>query len=420
MNYLHLHPTKKLLVKSLLLAIVAACFACVNKDAVGQTKTVVLQDTTVTKPVAELPGYDSLQLTSTQSITAAEGTKSVLFNTAGTKLYAMNLEGMSVYEFDASTKKITREFLFKPTRGTGWDYVREKPVASFQEKPVEACFSNDDKFLWVSLHNADGIVPLPVDSAAAATMRTDSDSSSYKKKKKMYVKVPGKKGKDSLYVPLIITGKTPKVIARTANSSHLLVSNWHSYNVSILNVDEHAYPYASIVKNIPVTAIPRGIVVDDKNNRSYVAIMGSASLATLNNTDWTKEKDIAVASNPRHVVMDDSARIFVSYNKLAKVACIDAVTGKTLFTAKTAAQPRTIMLSKNKKFLIVTCYSGNTVEVFKIDDNKFTKKYTLPCKGKPVGVDIRETDDTLEAWVCNYVGGNIKIFSFKKFDSLKQ
>lgn len=391
--------------------ICCAFTSCFEADAVKAQTAAVKNN--IDSPASEqvVPDYDSLQLTGTQSITASEGTKSVIFNTTGTKLYAMNLEGMSVYEFDASTKKITREFIFRPHKGTGWDYVREKPVPSFQEKPVEACFSNNDKFLWVSLHNAGGIVPLPVDS----TISFDTLGLSYKNKKKLYVKVPGQKHKDSLYVPLILTGKTPKVIARTLNSSHLLVSNWHSYNVSVLKLDENVYPFATLEKNLPVTAIPRGIVVDDKNEKSYVAIMGSATLAVINNKNWSKEKDIDVASNPRHVVMDDSGHIFVSYNKLAKVACIDVATGKTLFTAKTAAQPRTIILSKNKKFLIVTCYSGNTVEVFKIDDNKFTKKYTLPCKGKPVGVDVRETDDTLEAWVCNYVGGNIKIFSFKKY-----
>ena len=46
------------------------------------------------------------------------GTKSVIFNATGSKLYAMNLEGMSVYEFDQSSRKLTREFKFTP-QGNG-------------------------------------------------------------------------------------------------------------------------------------------------------------------------------------------------------------------------------------------------------------------------------------------------------------
>jgi 6-phosphogluconolactonase (cycloisomerase 2 family) len=113
-------------------------------------------------------------------------------------------------------------------------------------------------------------------------------------------------------------------------------------------------------------------------------------------------------------VMDTSGHIFVSYNRLAKVACIDAETGKTLFTAPTHKQPRTIILSKNHKFLFVTCYSSDFVEVFKINDASFTKIASLPCKGHPVGVDVFENNDKLEAWVCSYSNGSISVFSFNK------
>jgi DNA-binding beta-propeller fold protein YncE len=173
-------------------------------------------------------------------------------------------------------------------------------------------------------------------------------------------------------------------------------------------------PYGKLVKNIPVTAIPRGIAVDDKNNKSYIAIMGGKTITVVDNQTWKIEKDIQVASTPRHIVMDTSGHLFVSYNSLAKIGCIDAATGKTLFSIATNAEPRTIVLSKNYKFLFVTCYKGNTVDVFKVNSNSFTKLYSLECKGKPVGVDIHENENKLEAWVCNYVGGNLKVFSFKK------
>jgi DNA-binding beta-propeller fold protein YncE len=161
-------------------------------------------------------------------------------------------------------------------------------------------------------------------------------------------------------------------------------------------------------------ARPRGIVVDDKNNRSYVAIMGGASLAVINNETWKRDGEIPVATNPRHVVMDTSGHIFVSYNSLGKIACLDATTGNTLFTASTHGKPRTIILSKNQKFLFATCYSSDTVDVFKINPDSFTKIHSLPCKGHPVGVDIYEDDDKLEAWVCSYTYGTISVFSFRK------
>lgn len=371
-------------------------------------------DTLATRPKADtiIPPkpYDHLEYDKKEILTAAGGTKSVLFNSRGTRLYAMNLEGMSVYEFDQASRKITREFKFTPTRGTGWDYNRSRPIASFQEKPVEACFSHDDKILWVSLHNADGIVPIWVDDFA----KNNAVTTATQKTKPVTVLYPGSTRKDSMRVPLIETGKTPKVIARTADSRYLLVSNWHSRNTSVLEMNEHALPYGRVISEIPVSAIPRGIAVDDKNEKSYIAIMGGASLNVVDNKTWKSEGSMSVWSSPRHVVMDSSGHLFVSYNSLGTIACLDAATGKSLFTAKTHAQPRTIVLSKNHKFIFVTCYSSDYLDVYKINPDNFEKVASLPCGGRPVGVDIFENDKTLEAWVCSYSSGSISIYSFKK------
>jgi hypothetical protein len=360
--------------------------------------------------------YSSLEYSKVELLQAAPGTKSVLFNTAGSMLYAMNLEGMSIYEFDQPSRKVIREFKFKPTKGTGWDYVKDKPIPSYEEKPVEACLSHDDKILWVSLHNAEGIVPVWIDSINAnqPALEVYKNEAGKQAVKKMTVIYPGSIQKDSFYVPLIKTGKTPKIISKTADSKYLLVSNWHSYNVSVLEMNKDLYPYGKVISTVPVSSIPRGIVVDDKANRSFVAIMGGATITVINNTVWMKETDINVESNPRHIVMDTSGHLFVSYNKLAKVACIDAETGASLFTAPTHAQPRTIILSKNHKFLFVTCYSSDFVEVFKINKTSFQKIASLPCKGHPVGVDVFEDNDKLEAWVCSYSNGSISVFSFNK------
>ena len=353
--------------------------------------------------------YSNIIFDKKETLNSAPGTKSVLFNSSGTRLYAMNLEGMSVYEFDQPTRKILREFKFRPTKGIGWDYEGDTAIASYEEKPVEACFTNNDKILWVSLHNAGGVIPIMVDSFRSYPKTPDSIPT-----KHITLIYPDSSQKDSFDAPLIKTGKTPKVITKTADDKNLLVSNWHSYTISVLQLNPGQYPYAKVMNTIPVSSIPRGIAVDDKNNKSYVAIMGGATITVLNNWVWQKEEDLQVASNPRHIVMDTSGRLFVSYNKLAQIACVDAETGKTLFTAPTHIQPRTIALSKNKQFLFVTCYNGNMVDVFKIYKKGFKKLYSIECKGKPVGVDIFEDESKLEAWVCTYTNGAINILSFRK------
>ena len=381
-----------------------------NKDSLPQKESAELFISG--KNVASVsvsPHYSNIIFEKKEALNSAPGTKSVLFNTSGTKLYAMNLEGMSVYEFEQSTRKILREFKFRPTKGMGWDYDGDTAIVSYEEKPVEACFSNNDKILWVSLHNAGGVVPIMVDSFQLYPKKPDSILT-----KHITLLYPGSSQTDSFDAPLIKTGKTPKVITKTADDKNLLVSNWHSYTISVLELNPDQYPYAKVINRIPVSSIPRGIAVDDRNSKSYVAIMGGASITVLNNWVWQREDDLQVASNPRHIVMDTSGRLFVSYNKLAQIACIDAETGKTLFTAPTHTQPRTIALSKNKQFLFVTCYKGNMVDIFKINKKGFKKLYSIECKGKPVGVDIFEDNDKLEAWVCTYTNGAINILTFKK------
>lgn len=351
--------------------------------------------------------YKKIKFFKEETITTGAGTKSVLFNNNGSKLYAMNLEAMSVSEIDRKLRLKIKEFKFKATKATGWDYANKTTMESFEEKPVEACFSNNNKILWVSLHNAKGIVPIDVSAKI-------SDTTNHKNSKKVYIKYTNKKKKDSIWVPLIKTGKTPKVIACTNNNSYLLVSNWHGYSVSVLKLLDTVYPYAKVVATIPTKSIPRGIAIDNESHKSYIAIMGSKIISVVDNHTWTIERDIKVASKPRHILLDNQKRLFVSYNSLNKISCINTETGKKLFDATTNAQPRTITLSKNNKFLFVTCYSGNTLDVFKINDSSFTKLYSIESKGKPVGVDLFEDEETIEAWVCNYKDGNIKIFSFKK------
>ena len=367
-----------------------------------------MADTTPIAPV--LKPYQNLKYESKESLQAALGTKSVIFNAQGTHLYAMNLEGMSVYEYDRADRKLMKEFKFTPTKGMGWDYNRNRPIHSFQEKPVEACFSNHDEILWVSLHNAEGIVPIWVKDFSKNTATVSSSQPT----KPITVIYPGSSKQDHFRVPLIHTGKTPKVIAKTKDSKYLLVSNWHSRTTSVLAIDKNVYPFGKVIRTIPVSAIPRGIVVDDKNKKSYIAIMGGASLNVVDNTTWQSDTTLRVWSNPRHLVMDTSGRLFVSYNSLGSIACIDAATGKTIFTAKTHATPRTIILSKNNKFIFVTCYKSDYVDVFKINADNFQKIASLPCGGHPVGVDIFENDTKLEAWVCSYSTGRINIFNFRK------
>ena len=354
----------------------------------------------------EFQPSDSLSFLEKAVLDASGGTKSVVFSKNMNFLYAMNLEGMSVYEFDRKQRKITRIFQFKATPGKGWDYDDGKEIDSYEEKPVEAFLSHHDSILWVSLHNAGGIVPIRLfEPQNKPLSKTD---------KLIYIQNAQGKTQDTLYSPIILTGKTPKVISCTSDDRYLMVSNWHSYNVSVLEINNRTYPFGKVIKNTAVSSIPRGIVMDEAANLTYVAIMGGSSLAVIDNKTWEKTTEIKVASNPRHILQDKKGRLLVSFNSLGQIACVDPNTGTLLFKASTEAQPRTMALSKSGEYLFVTCYSGNRLMVYKVLDDRFQLMHSIECLGKPVGVDVFEDNESLEAWVCSYSSGTITVHRFGK------
>ena len=66
-----------------------------------------------------------LKLEGTETVNATYGVKSVLISPYGSRVYSMNLEGMSVYEFDRKSRKLLRKLAFIPTKGTGFDYDKK-------------------------------------------------------------------------------------------------------------------------------------------------------------------------------------------------------------------------------------------------------------------------------------------------------
>ena len=387
--------------KSLFVAVILfACYCFAAPYQLAQTL----------KPKAESRDsvYSDLTYCGVDHIPSSAWTKSVVFNPAGTKLYSLNLEEMSIYEFDSFTKSITRRFKFKATPAAGWNYQLNRPMPSHEEKPVEGCFSHDGKILWVSLHNAGGIVAIRMDSTLIPYSLARYPT------KTLFVYDIQKRITDTMAVPFISTGKTPKVIAVTSNNKFLLVSNWHSNSVSVIRINDSVPPYGKKVKDIRTGALPRGIAIsNERYPKTYVTNMGTNVISVINNRSWRVERNIHTSDNPRHII-SSVGRLYASYNTPSEIACFNSHTNRILFKSSTSAHPRTITLSENQKFLFVACYEGNSIDVFKINKGNFKRIYSIKCNGKPVGIDLREDLDTLEAWVCTYNGNTLQVFTFEK------
>ena len=364
----------------------------------------------------KLQKRNSLKPDKTETIKTALGVKSVLVSPDGSKVYSINLEGMSVYEFDRASRKILRKLAFIPHPGTGFDYTRKTSISSYQEKPVEGHFTHKGRYLWISLHNANGVVVWDLQSGDTWTKDKPF------KEAWLYTVEPAGEScakKKKVCLLWLKTGKTPKVITSSPDGRYLFVANWHSNTVSIIAIGSDNPAEWRKVKDLATGRVPRGMVVSNDSKFLYVAQMGGSGISVVDLATLKKVDEIKVGANPRHIVLGGQF-LYVSLNAGSKIAKVDLATRKVVNVAKTGKYPRTIVLSADEKTLYVVCYKSDELEVFNANNLKLLGSWQSSLH--PVGVDLFLNGKKREAWVGNYSSGTIKIFSFpvEKFVAVKE
>lgn len=351
-------------------------------------------------------GPNSCKLKKTETISAASGVKSVLVHPDGSRVYSINLEAMSVYELDRASRKVFRKLAFIPHRGAGFDYLKRVPIDSFQEKPVEGHFTHDGRYLWLSLHNGNGVVVWDLQSGDSRVKGKPF------KEAWLYTVTPVKKcDADRRKVRLLWlkTGKTPKVITSSPDGRYLFVANWHSSTVSVIAINSYNPNKWRKVKDIKTGRIPRGLAVSTDSKYLYVAQMGGAGISVVDLESLEKIDEIWVGPNPRHIVLAGQF-LYASLNAGSKIVKVDLTTRKVLRKADTGKYPRTIVLSADGKVLYVVCYKSDELQAFTTQDLQLVGNWKSALH--PVAVDLFTDGETREVWVGNYSSGTIKVFSF--------
>jgi YVTN family beta-propeller protein len=382
----------------------------------------VVLDSVVTQPVLQTPtkikekNFDKLpirgiELLKSEKIKTGLNVKSVIFSPDGKYLYSINLEGGSVYEFERATRKIIRKLVFKQTPAKGYDYGKRKWIAnSFEEKPVEACFSHNGKYLWISLHNAKGIVAWNLKdtissglaSTKLATLKTAANPTD---------KTPKAKSKQiKLKLPFFKTGETPKVMTLSKDGKQLFVANWHSNTVSVLDISSSNPNDWLKTKDIPVGSVPRGMCVSDNGKFLFVGHMGSSTIGTIRLDSLKLIRNTKVGITPRHII-SNGKHLFASLSSPEKIIRLGQDSLKILQTASTKDDPRTIALSADNKFLFSVSYADDLLEV--LDSKTLKVLRTEKSSHKPVGVTVFQKADTIEAWVGNYSSSHLSVFTYK-------
>ncbi len=358
----------------------------------------------IQKPAVTHFVFDKLRLLSSDLYPIeCPGVKAILIDTTGEdRVYILNLEGMSVFEIDRASRKINRTLTFEPTPGRGYDYLAKQWIHSHQEKPVEGCFTHNNRYLWMSLHNAGGVAVWDLHSDSAATAVVDTP---FKKATITAEGLPPKKVK----LKFIRTGHTPKTLKPGPDGKYLFVTNWHDHTTSIIQIDSENPNDWKRIRNLDTKPVPRGLLVSPDGRYLYVAQMGSNDLNVFDLETFKPVKKIAIGAHPRHLILKDSL-LYISLNGESKIACYNIKTGSIIRKAATSQAPRTISFSPDSSLIFVTCYYGNQVQIFTADSLKLLGQ--VESKLHPVAVEVALENDTLEAWVGNHTDSKVRVFKF--------
>jgi YVTN family beta-propeller protein len=256
--------------------------------------------------------------------------------------------------------------------------------------PVEVAFSHGGRVAWVSNYKMFG-------SGFPKSAR-DRCRPSQKLDESFVYRIDTQK---LAIVGAIRVGAVPKYLAVTPDDKRLLVTNWCSWDLSVVDIKK-----GREVRRIRLGRYPRGIAIDPAGRLAYVAVMGSYHIAVVNLKDYSLRWMRRVGRMPRHLNMDPQGRyLYVSLNGENRVAKIDLKTQKVVRKVRTGSVPRSMSLTPDGRFLYVVNYYSATVVKIRTRDLKVVAR--AKTHKRPIGVTY--DSQTRQVWVACY-RGSILIF----------
>jgi YVTN family beta-propeller protein len=199
---------------------------------------------------------------------------------------------------------------------------------------------------------------------------------------------------------VIAVGSVPKYVAVTPDGGTVLVANWCSYDLSIIDVEQGVE-----VARVPVGRYPRGIAVTADAATAYVAVMGTRDVAVIDLASRTVTSTIEVGRGPRHLVLDPEDRfLYATVNGDGVVARIDLASGDIARVA-TGEAPRSMDISTDGTALYVVNYRSDSVSKVRTADLAVLQ--TVPVELRPIGITYDRA--TSQVWVASY-SGSIQVF----------
>lgn len=271
------------------------------------------------------------------------------------------------------------------------DFGLPQYTGSYRGAPVEAAFSPDGRRVYVSNYSMYG--------PGFGREGNDSCSPSSGFDHSFLYRVDTA----TLRIDQVIeVGAVPKFVAVSPDGRLVLVSNWCSYSLSIIDAGT-----GRLVREVPIGRYPRGIVVDPTSRTAYVAVMGDDRVARVDlRTFGVSSLPAGIGDGPRHLVRDQTGRwLYVSLNQDGRLAKVDLRTGRVVSRVRTGSQPRSMTISADGAALYVVNYASDTISKVRTSDMSVLQ--TLPVGHHPIGITYDA--GTGDVWVACY-SGSILVF----------
>jgi YVTN family beta-propeller protein len=269
------------------------------------------------------------------------------------------------------------------------DFGFAKYASPVKGSPVEGAYSPDGKFLYVSNYAMYG--------KGFTKEGTDTCSPSDGYDKSFVYRINTETFKIDAVYPV---GSVPKVVEVTPDGRLLLVSNWCSYDLTVISLESGAK-----VKQISIGAYPRGITISPDSRFAYVAQMGGSVVHQIDLADFSRKR-LAIGSNPRALQLSsDGKTLYATLNASGQVVALDIDSGKVIKRVTTGKAARSLVLTDDESALIVVNYFSDTVAKVRVSDFKVMQKIKV-CD-EPIGITFDGAHD--RTWVACY-GGAIKIY----------
>jgi YVTN family beta-propeller protein len=261
-----------------------------------------------------------------------------------------------------------------------------------QGAPVEAAFSPDGKYAYVSNYSmyGEGFGPEGDDAC--------TPSSGYDRSFVYRISLKTLEIDDAYRV-----GAVPKVVAVTPDGRFVLVANWCTWDLSVISTKA-----GREVRRIPMGEYPRGIAVSPKGDAAYVALMGESSLVRVDLKSWATST-IPIGRGPRALVIDPSGRrIYATLNHEGRVARLNLRTGGVT-KVTTGELPRSLAMADDGKAIYVVNYESGTISKLRTSDLEVLQ--TEPACANPIGVTYDAP--ARRVWVACY-GGALLVFDDRR------